>query len=702
MHSGHPAIISEKRFATMMAVLLAAAPFCIWSGAGSASGLDDFANLPKAVFIQTAAFFILFSWILRVWKEKQADIVGSPLRYPVFLFLAWSGVSLLWAINRYEGFLLLIHWTSCGILFFLIGSCCGNIKSLRPLIVAFLVAATGISAIGCLQYLFGLDWFLQLYAPAATFGNKNTAVQVICIVFPLAIAAAFGGSQRSERLLAGAAAFFSLCFLLYARSRAGWVSAGLSTVVLACLFLLETRRVDTRMRFSKKLAGYAVSAVCLAFILSFLPSRIQSTEGAHQRENLLEAAAQVADLSRNPFSVSGGRLRYWQNILAMISERPIWGYGIGNFRVAYPPFLHAVQKPGYNVRHGIAKAHNVFLQITAEMGLIGLGLFLGVFATAAHRIRRMLSPAVEPEIRLVTIGIAAALVGFLVNGVFTFPFQMAIPPLFVFALLGVLAGLDGLSGGRLPRQIQSPRWAGFTLVFACGAAGLALLFFNISNLKADNLFVKLFSMEQRKRFPEAIAYGLKARQANPHRLDVAYYLGRSYYFAGRYPEAIESLQRSLEGDPHAYTKLYHLASAHNAVGQHDTALELFQKAVAIRSDWAHVYNKIAIIYYNRQEFARAQSMLEKAIQYDKKNGLYHHNIGLVCQAEERYAEAVAAFERSLELSPDYAEPHVDLANIYRKNMPDPEKAVYHMKAYIRMKPQSRWAATFRKALDSRE
>src|SRR5699024_9235475 len=92
------------------------------------------------------------------------------------------------------------------------------------------------------------------------------------------------------------------------------------------------------------------------------------------------------NLRQPPDAVAKGRLAVWQTVLGMVREAPAFGIGLGN---AVGEFER------YRDRLGIASlpadarlsAHNTFLLIAAELGLLGLVAWLLMMATVLHGIR---------------------------------------------------------------------------------------------------------------------------------------------------------------------------------------------------------------------------------------------------------------------------------------------------------------------------
>jgi putative inorganic carbon (HCO3(-)) transporter len=67
------------------------------------------------------------------------------------------------------------------------------------------------------------------------------------------------------------------------------------------------------------------------------------------------------------------RMAHWQAALGMFTDHPWLGVGIGNYALAYPQYaLGRWQDP-------LGHAHNYYLNIAAEAGLLGLGAYLLLF-----------------------------------------------------------------------------------------------------------------------------------------------------------------------------------------------------------------------------------------------------------------------------------------------------------------------------------
>ncbi len=76
----------------------------------------------------------------------------------------------------------------------------------------------------------------------------------------------------------------------------------------------------------------------------------------------------------------GRRLTVWDTALAMFLDRPVTGVGAGAFDEAYPDYARRPEDPfrpgGAHYQHPVYHAHHMWVSVTAESGLLGLGALL--------------------------------------------------------------------------------------------------------------------------------------------------------------------------------------------------------------------------------------------------------------------------------------------------------------------------------------
>ena len=94
-----------------------------------------------------------------------------------------------------------------------------------------------------------------------------------------------------------------------------------------------------------------------------------------------DAVSRAATISISQADGSiGKRLRYYEDVVTHFSSNPIFGVGIGNWKLSS---IHYDREDidGYIVPY---HAHSDFIQLGAELGIIGFMLYLGVFLIGAY------------------------------------------------------------------------------------------------------------------------------------------------------------------------------------------------------------------------------------------------------------------------------------------------------------------------------
>jgi len=127
--------------------------------------------------------------------------------------------------------------------------------------------------------------------------------------------------------------------------------------------------------------------------------------------------------------------------LQMTADRPLFGVGLGQFRIVSrafmtPDFVALFPQAGVG-----ENAHNNFIQILAEVGLVGLAAFLWLLAAAA---RAVFASSPTPQL----LGLAGGVLAFLLSCLLGHPF-MTVEVLWIFFLvLGVTTGFGSVATGQ--------------------------------------------------------------------------------------------------------------------------------------------------------------------------------------------------------------------------------------------------------------
>ncbi|MGJ4947190.1 sulfotransferase [Bradyrhizobium sp. HKCCYLS20291] len=162
---------------------------------------------------------------------------------------------------------------------------------------------------------------------------------------------------------------------------------------------------------------------------------------------------------------------------------------------------------------------------------------------------------------------------------------------------------------------------------------------------------------------EAIALLLRAIDNKPQHLDAHFALGNLLYSAGKDIEAARHYLKVLDFSPEHAETHNNIANVLLRQGHRERAIEHYKRALAGRPDYADAYGNLgnAFLELNRLEESIEQNLLAIKIKPERFGS--YNNLGVAYQALGRFEEATAAFQKALELAPDDAPIHLNLANM---------------------------------------
>ena len=121
------------------------------------------------------------------------------------------------------------------------------------------------------------------------------------------------------------------------------------------------------------------------------------------------------------------------------------------------------------------------------------------------------------------------------------------------------------------------------------------------------------------------------------------------------------------------------------------AIAAYVRALELDPNHAAAHINLGTLYYNQQDYARAEAHYRKAIEVDPRYALAYFDLGNVLDETGRVTEAIRVYKLALQLAPTYADAHYNLALAYEK-MKDSRKALTHWRAYASLDNVSAWAA----------
>ena len=379
---------------------------------------------------QLLLILTLVAWLARsvIRREIRPLSLDKGVALAYLFFVSFAALSLLGAPSLGAGFKELAKWVQMGLIAWFVASVAGRPGAwrgrLRCVVAAALLAGLSQALIGIWQFGLrghGPEHFeiainlrgrvLEVYRAYGTFEQPNPFAGYLGLSLPLALGWGLGKAaewltnfqQKQARkgslslrkvvelLLPWTLVAILALALLASWSRGGWLGAAAG--VAAMLFFLPRRRWHGGLLLLSVLALAA-----LVLLSGLLPASIAGRLTGFADYVQFQDARGV-DITPANYAVLE-RMAHWQAALDMANAKPWLGVGFGNYEPAYSDY--ALLNWPYPLGH----AHNYYLNILAETGVMGLLAYLGFWAAVMVLTARVIGRARVPE-----RGIALGLMG---------------------------------------------------------------------------------------------------------------------------------------------------------------------------------------------------------------------------------------------------------------------------------------------------
>lgn len=354
---------------------------------------------PWGVFGIRVGAVLLFS----IWAARQ--IISEELRIPsaflpLVIFGAWIAAQWTFGITvyRYQTEQNWLTYLAYLFMMFAAATIAANPERLRRFLTALAVFGALLAVFAMIQDVSGskaIYWMFQpsdvaaqIYGP---FVNRNHYAGLMEMLAPLPFLLCL--TQRPERRLPllGAGVLMVLSVFL-SRSRGGMVALGAELIFIA-VFLSRIRHR------AKSFAAIGVIAAVLAVLIVW----VGSDPVVHRLTDMKDA----------------NRVSIFKDTLHMWWSRPVIGYGSGTFDLVYPTFQSFV------VDSVINHAHNDYLELLGETGLIGAGLIAWFLVLVYRKASKQLRPGARSS-DSVMIAVLAGITGLLVHSLVDFNFHIPV------------------------------------------------------------------------------------------------------------------------------------------------------------------------------------------------------------------------------------------------------------------------------------
>ncbi len=388
-------------------------------------------------FVLTAAQAVAFT--LLAILVGTGRIHSFAITLPLLAMLATVALTSIGTVRLEASVGTLLLWTMYLAITLTIASTITTLAAARRFLEGLVVIASGLSLFAAFIFWGSGNPQMRWYA---TFYWPNPFAAFLLLVLPLALMRFLHVPRLRDALAHGCTTAILLVALVFTYSRGAWIVLG----AVGCLGVIILRP----LRWSIVTTRIAMLAAFTVVVVVTLPHTVASVNTAG---TLVTRATSIVD--RSDYSIQG-RLNFWRAGLAIFRDHPLVGTGPGTFAV-----MHAAYQR--DVRYYARDAHNFYIQILAEMGVIGLGVLLVLGASIWTMWGRTLRAAQGKEEYPLLAGVGLGVLAFSLHSAFDMDWMFPATPAMAFGLIGMLAWYDAAVGLHSAGMLAStPTWAHLT------------------------------------------------------------------------------------------------------------------------------------------------------------------------------------------------------------------------------------------------
>lgn len=272
----------------------------------------------------------------------------SPFNLWTIIFIVWNATSVFWSGNADRTVEHVGTWSQLFILSYILWDLYTDRSKILTGLQMFVVGAYVVFGNTIINFISGHTFYFERFSATGT--NPDDLGAILAIGIPVAwyLCAPKNSAGRSRL-------WKWVNYIYIPMALMGIALSGTRTAMIAALpGIIFGLASLTRLRFATRMAIIAILLLSAIYLIPMIPE------------------ASIARLSTTGSELTGGdlngRLELWQQGLVSFEKHPILGVGSNMYR--------SVNTEG-------KVAHNSFISVLVEVGLVGLSLFLLILITAA-------------------------------------------------------------------------------------------------------------------------------------------------------------------------------------------------------------------------------------------------------------------------------------------------------------------------------
>ena len=376
---------------------------------------------PKLMVIELGIFTAILVFIIKILNSGTIRIRLNPLNVPILMYIIYIFTCYMFSDNKSVAFNEFKRMLLCSSIFFLSANIISPDESLcrkqRNLVLAGLLIGSSIAVIyGIMQHFGNIRFFGVVFSVpqmgrcASTFGNPIFFAAHLIIFIPIVSGLLLNSFRKdlkssfsfnSYRFFLIIIIFSALIALYYTQTRAAWIAFAFSAVLFG---IINIKSKKLKLTFLI-IAGISIAGFTLLTWQVWL---------RHQAHPLI-----------------------WKDTLRLWLSSPLFGTGPGTFHINFPAFASPeLLKIWPQSQQIINDAHNEYVQILAETGIIGFAIFFAIiffFFKYGFDVYKQ-----KPRNKYMLSGLLCSAAAILAQNVFSVDMRFIISAFHLFLVIGLL------------------------------------------------------------------------------------------------------------------------------------------------------------------------------------------------------------------------------------------------------------------------
>ena len=395
---------------------------------------------PWSIFVLEAGSAALFLfWIgKQAVLDSQIKVTWNPLFLPIGAFAALIVAQLAFRMTAYphDTVSLALQYFAYAMLCFLAGQTLLRGAQARSLALIFSIYGAALAGFALLQGISSngkLYWIRQprsggwIYGPYVNH-NHYAGLMEMLVPIPLIVALTRLAPPK-VRAVAAATAAVMVGTIFLSGSRGGMIAIVAELIILSALLVKQKRSLRT--------------AIGIGVFLAIVVGLLVWIGGGELSKRIATAGPGHTELS------SDIRTYINRDGLRMFLKKPILGWGMGTFPVVYPEFRT------FYTNFFVNEAHNDYLQLLVEMGLLGFATMIWFVVTVYARAFKKIRNWPSEMSGAVTLACVLGLSGILVHSAVDFNLQIPANAAMFYVLCTIAASEPFAKPARKRRVARS-------------------------------------------------------------------------------------------------------------------------------------------------------------------------------------------------------------------------------------------------------